>query len=92
MKKGATTSNKQQTKVLMKSLKDTKKFRSEGLNEDFAKTPQYCLIYTSMINQSQMQHMAIKTNDLSLKIKCQNDLLLLCFTTNRVDYAGYHTY
>ena len=36
--------------------------------------------------------MAIKTNDLSLKIKCWNDLLPLCFTTKRVHYARYGTY
>ena len=35
--------------------------------------------------------MAIKTNDLSLKIKCWNDLLPLCFTTSRVHYAQYGT-
>ena len=69
-----------------------KKLRSKGLNGDFGKTQQYWLIYTSMINQIQMLHMAIKTNDLSLKIKCWNDLLPLCFTTNRVHYVRYGTY
>ena len=61
-----------------------KKLRWKGLNGDFEKTLQCWLIYTSMINQIQMLHMTIKTNDLSLKIKCCNDLLPLCFTTNRV--------
>ena len=69
-----------------------KELKSRGLNSDFGKTPQYWLIYTSMINQIQMLHMAIKTNDLSLKIKCWNDLLPLRFTTNRVHYARYGTY
>ena len=69
-----------------------KKLRSKGLNGDFGKTQQYWLIYTSMINQIQMLHMAIKTNDLSLKIKCWNDLLPLCFTINRVHHARYGTY
>ena len=64
-----------------------KELKSRGLNGDFGKTPQYWLIYTSMINKIQMLNMAIKTNDLSLKIKCWNDLLPLCFTTNRVRYA-----
>ena len=66
-----------------------KELKSTGLNGDFGKTPQYWLSYSSMINQIQMLHMAIKTNDLSLKIKCWNDLLPLCFTTNRVHYARY---
>ena len=69
-----------------------KKLRSKGLNGDFGKILQCWLIYTSMINQIQMLHMTIKTNDLSLKIKCWNDLLPLCFTTNRVHYARYGTY
>ena len=75
-----------------KVIERYKKLRSKGLNGDFGKTLQYRLIYTSMINQIQMLHMAIKTNDLSLKIKCWNDLLPLCFTTNRVHYARYGTY
>ena len=44
-----------------------KKLSSKRLNKDFGKTPQYWLIYTSMINQTQMVHIAIKTNDLFLK-------------------------
>ena len=68
-----------------------KKLRSKALNGDFGKTPQYWFIYTSMINPMQMVHIAIKTNDLSLKITCWNDLLPLCFATNRVHYARYGT-
>ena len=66
-----------------------KKLRSKGLNRDFGETPQYWLIYISVINKIQMLHMVIKINDLSLKVKCWNNLLLLCFTTNRVLYARY---
>ena len=69
-----------------------KKLRSKGLNGDCGKTPQYWLIYTRIINQIQMLHLAIKINDLSLKIKYWNDLLSSCFTTDRVHYARYGKY
>ena len=96
MKKAVTTSSDYIERATDQGVDEVieryKKLRSKGLNGDFGKILQCWLIYTSMINQIQMLHMTIKTNDLSLKIKCWNDLLPLCFTTNRVHYARYGTY
>ena len=65
MKKAVTTSNDYIERATDQGV--------DEVIERYKKLPQNWLIYTSMVNQIRMLHMAIKTNDLSLKFKCWND-------------------
>ena len=66
--------------------------KSEGLNGDYGKTPQYWLTYIKMVSELQLLHFSLKVNNSELKIKCWEKLLPLCFTTNKIHYYRYGTF
>jgi len=45
-----------------------------------------------MLSNLQLLHLALKTNRFDFKMKCWEELLPLCFATNRIHYSRYGTY
>ena len=66
--------------------------KSEGLNGDYGKTPQYWLTYIKMVSELQLLHFSLKVNNSELKIKCWEKLLQLYFTTNKIHYYRCETF
>ena len=50
------------------------------------------MTYQKAIDRQHKFHFSINTNDFDLRLKCWKDSLLLCFATNKQNYARYGTY
>ena len=62
------------------------------LKGDFGKTPQFWMMYMDLVDRQRMLHVAINSNNFSLRLMMWKKFLPLCFATNRVHYARYGTY
>ena len=65
--------------------------KEKALNGGFGKTPQYWGQYMKLVDQQQL-HLSIKKNDFDLRLRLWEELLPLCFVTNRLHYSMYGSY
>ena len=66
------------------------KINDQYLNGEKGKTTQYWAFYITLVQLVQELHYSINVNDIYLQLKCWRDLVVLCFLTNKRNYARYY--
>ena len=64
--------------------------KDQYLNGEKGKTAQYWAFYITLVQLVQELHYSINVNDFHLRLKCWRDLVVLCFPTNKRNYARYY--
>lgn len=66
--------------------------RNECLCGENGKTAQFWMQYATLVDVLHKMHFAINTNDFQLRLDCWKELVSLCFSTNKQNYARYGSY
>ena len=62
------------------------------LNGEFGKTPQFWVMYMTMVDRQQKLHYAINTKNYNLCLLIWKESLPMWFPTNKIHYARYETF
>ena len=66
--------------------------RNQCLQGNFGKTAQFWMMYLQLIERQHKLHLSINLNDFHLRLHCWNEIVSLCFATNKQNYARYGAY
>ena len=59
---------------------------------NYGKTAQFWMNYVEMVNTLHKLHFSVNINDFALRLHCWEELVSLCFATNKQNYARYGSY
>lgn len=68
------------------------KKKMECLQGHHGKTAQFWMSYLDLIERLHELHFSVNTNDFQLRLHCWRELISLCFSTNKQNYARYGAY
>ncbi|XP_046854152.1 uncharacterized protein LOC124447292 [Xenia sp. Carnegie-2017] len=68
------------------------KKKMECLQGHHGKTAQFWMSHLDLIERLHELHFSVNTNDFQLRLHCWRELISLCFSTNKQNYARYGAY
>ena len=78
--------------IFKNNRKEYEDKKERCLRGEFGITPQYWMVYNSMIGLLHRLHFAINTNDYILRQDMWDQMIALSFSLNKQNYARYGTY